>query len=247
MARAPYAEFRGDMVTIRNIRNCDYRTADDYTVRYYDATYDLRQVRTVDFIVVPFLASPSLAHLMASFGFEDGQYVGLSVEIRREKGERYFPLKGVLNQYELIYVIGDERDLVKQCTNVHLNGVYLYRTHLSADEAREMFVDVLRRANKLNMEPEFYNTFTNNCTTNLIRHVNHLPRRQLPYTYHVLLPGYFDRLLYDSGLIDNQQPFEQVRQAARINMAAYLAADSKDFSRLIRGESLAAGPGPVQK
>jgi len=236
MMRTPFAEFHGDLVTVHNIRNCEYRTADDYTVHYYDATFDLRQVRSVDFIVVPFLASPSLAHLMASFGFADGRYLGLSVEIRREKGERYMPLKGILNQYELIYVIGDERDLIKQCTDVYLNGVYLYRSNLSPEEARLMFVDVLRRANKLAMEPEFYNTFTNNCTTNLIRHVNRLPRRELPYTYHVLLPGYFDRLLYDAGLIENDRPFEQVRQAARINMAAYLAADSDQFSRLIRGQ-----------
>ncbi|NQT14268.1 MAG: DUF4105 domain-containing protein, partial [Planctomycetes bacterium] len=110
MATLAYGEFDANRVTVHNIRNCDYRTADDYTVRYYDKTFDLEKLESVDFIVVPFLASPGLAHVMMSFGFKRDDYLGLSVEIRREEGEKYFPLNGVLRQFELIYVIGDERD-----------------------------------------------------------------------------------------------------------------------------------------
>jgi len=234
MARLAHAELDGRLVTVHNIRNCDYRTADDYDVRYYDKTFDLDELESVDFIVVPFLASPGLAHVMVSFGFEGEQYVGLSVEIRREKGERYMPLYGVLRQFELIYVIGDERDLIKQCTDVHLNGVYVYRSKLTPEEARAMFVDVLRRANRLANRPEFYNTFTNNCTTNIVRHVNALGTRKLPYNYQVVFPGHFDELLYEKGLIPSDVSLAQARLRARVNRLAYLHGDSPDYSAKIR-------------
>jgi len=234
MARLPYAEMDGRLVTVHNIRNCDYRTADDYDVRYYDKRFDLDKLESVDFIVVPFLASPGLAHVMVSFGFEGEEYLGLSVEIRREKGERYMPLYGVLRQFELIYVIGDERDLIKQCTDVHLNGVYVYRSKFTRDEARAMLVDVLQRANQLANQPEFYNTFTNNCTTNIVRHVNALGTRKLPYNHQVVLPGHFDELLYDKGLIPTDVSLAQARLRARVNRLAYLHGDSPDYSAKIR-------------
>lgn len=235
MARLAGAEFHGNSVTVRNIRNCDYRTADDYTVGYYDKAFDLNKLESVDFIVVPFLASPGLAHVMMSFGFEDDQYLGLSVEIRREEGEKYVPLNGVLRQYELIYVIGDERDLIKQCTDVHLNAVYLYRGRFKPEEVRALFVDVMQRANQLAWQPEFYNTFTNNCTTNIVRHVNRLGTQQIPYGYRVIFPGHFDGLLYELGLVETDAPsFEQARLRSRVNQLAYLNGDNPNFSAKIR-------------
>ncbi|MFH1922308.1 MAG: DUF4105 domain-containing protein [Planctomycetota bacterium] len=235
MARLASAEFNGDRVTVGNIRNCDYRTADDYTVDYYDKTFDLAKLESVDFIVVPFLASPGLAHVMMSFGFQGDDYLGLSVEIRREKGEKYFPLNGILRQFELIYVIGDERDLIKQCTDVYLNGVYVYRSRLTPEEARALFVDVMRRTNQLARQPEFYNTFTNNCTTNIVRHVNRLGTRKLPYNHQVFFPGHFDELLHNRGLLATDAPsFEQARLRARVNRLAYLHADSPNYSAMLR-------------
>jgi hypothetical protein len=235
MARMAYGEFEGGSITVHNIRNCDYRTADDFTVRYYDKTFDLAELESVDFIVVPFLASPGLAHVMMSFGFRDDEYLGLSVEIRREEGEKYFPLNGVLRQFELIYVIGDERDLIKQCTDVYLNGVYVYRSRLTPAESRALFVDVIRRANQLTQQPEFYNTFTNNCTTNIVRHVNRLGTRKLPFNHQVVFPGKFGELLFEKGLIDTEAPsYEQARLRARVNRLAYLYADSPDYSAKIR-------------
>jgi len=234
MARLAYAEFHGDLVTVHDIRNCDYRTPDDYTVGYYDKTFDLKKLERVDFVVMPFLSSSNLAHMMVSFGFEGDQYVCVSVEIRREKGEKYFPMYGILRQFELMYVVADERDLIKQCTDVYLNGIYVYRSRLTPEEGRALFVDMMRRANQLATQPEFYNTFTNNCTTNLVRHINRLGTRKLPYNYQVLLSGHFDRLLYDEGLIDNDVSLAQARLRARVNRLAYLYGDSRDYSAKIR-------------
>ena len=123
----PYAETSGDLVHVHNIRNCRYFSADSFVVQYYDKTYDLRTLETVDFIVVPFPNLPRLAHTMLSFGFDGDEHVAVSVEIRREKGETYQFLRGIMDKYELMYVVGDERDLVKLRTNYRGDDVYLYR------------------------------------------------------------------------------------------------------------------------
>ena len=219
---------------MHNIRNCEYRTADDYTVHYYDRTFDLRKLDRLDIITIPFLDMPSLAHLMISFGFEGQEYLGVSVEIRKEKGEQYAPLKGVFRQFELMYVVGDERDLIRLCTDHYMNGVYIYPIRASRDEVRALFLDVMNRVNNLRDQPEFYNTFTNNCTTNIVDHINRLGYHKIPYDYHVMLPGYFDRLIYDLGMIQSDLSFEETRKRARINELAYLYRDAADFSAKIR-------------
>ena len=230
----PYAELHGDSVTVHNIRNCTYQTAEEYTVEHYDKTYDLNKIKTLDFVVTPFLNTPSLAHLAISFGFEDDDYVGVSVEIRKEKGEQYAPLKGVLRQFELMYVVADERDLIRLCTDHYLNGVYIYRVKVSPEEVRTMFVDVMTRANDLARHPEFYNTFTNNCTTNIVKHLNRTSRFHVPYGKGVLFPGYFDQTAYKLGLIDGDVSFEQLKLRSRVNRQVYFHADAPDFSSAIR-------------
>jgi len=228
------ADFQGDRVTVHNIRNCTYRTIDDYDVAYYDKTFDLNELTSVDFIVVPFNDLPGVAHTMLSFGFRDRDYLAVSVEIRKEKGEKYGPLKGFFRQYELIYVVADERDVIHKNAIHELCGVYVYRTRATPGQARELFVDVMQRVNKLVDEPEFYHTLTNNCTTNIRRHINHLAPGRIPYDYRVLLPGYSDKLAYDLGLLETDASFEQTRARARVNYQAYLHRDSPDFSEKIR-------------
>jgi hypothetical protein len=158
-----YGEFEGDLVTLYNVRNCEYHATDDYNVRYYTRAYDLNQLRTVDFIMVPFAGLPGAAHTFLSFGFDGPQnsaepaeqYVAASVEIRKEKGETYSFTKGIANGYELMYVIGDERDLIGLRANHRLDDVYIYRANATPEQARALFVDVVDRANKLRKEPEF--------------------------------------------------------------------------------------------
>lgn len=233
-ARLATAEFAGDQVTVRNIRNTEYRTEDDYTVRYYDKTFDLAKLKTVDFIVVPFAESAALAHTMLSFGFDDRDYLVVSVETRKEKGETYAAVAGFVNQYEIIYVVGDERDLIRLRTDYWMNDVYLYRTRATPEEVRVLFADVIERVNQLAARPEFYNTLTNNCTTNIRSHVNKLFPDRVPYDYRMLLTGYSDSLAYELGLLDTDESFERARESARINLLAYQVGDAPDFSQRIR-------------
>lgn len=230
----PYAEVTDDRVAVHNIRNCTYLSADSYVLNYYDRTYDLRDVESVDYILVPFRGMPSVAHTMLSFGLTNGEHLCVSVEIRREKGEAYQFFNGILNKYEIMYVLGDERDLVKLRTNYRKDDVYVYRLRATPDQARAMFVDVMTRVDSLAAQPEFYNTFTNNCTTNAFDHINHCASGKVPYSMGVLLPGYSDRVIYRAGLLDTDQPFEEARRRALVSEKAVQFAESPDFSQAIR-------------
>ena len=230
----PYVDLRGDKITIHNIRNSTYRTATDYDVAHYDKKFDLSKLTSVDFGVVPFNDIPGVAHTMLSFGFSGEDYVGVSVEIRKEKGEAYDPVKGFFRQYEIMYVVGDERDLIQRNTIHYLCDVYVYRTKATPEQARTLFLDVMQRVNKLHREPEFYHTLANNCTTNIRNHVNRLLPNRVPYDYRVLLPAYSDQLAYEPGLLATDTSFERTRERARVSYQAYLYRDDPDFSTKIR-------------
>jgi hypothetical protein len=229
-----YADIQGDHVTVHNIRNCRWQTLEDYTVAHYDKTYNLNRLKGVDFIVVPFNESPKLGHTMLSFDFDDRDYLAVSVEIRKEKGEQFNAAAGFFQQYELMYVVADERDVVQRRVNCDLSDVFLYRSTATPEQSRKLFLDIMRRVNKLSKEPEFYDTLTNNCTTNIRNHINHLWPNEVPYDYRVLLPGYSDRLAFDLGLIERHGTYEETRLNARINYLAYLNRESPEFSSKIR-------------
>lgn len=228
------AEIHDDRVKIHNVRNCHYITENDYVLDYYDKTYDLSKLTSVDFIVVPFKEMPSLAHTMLSFGFQEREFVVISVEARLEKNEPYSPVRGAAQQYELMYVIGDERDLIELRTEHRNVDVYVYRAQVKPEQAKAMFVDMLERANKLAKHPEFYDTFTNNCTTNIVDHVNKLQPNFLAYSYQIFLPGHSDRLAYDLGLLDRSVSFDELKKRAHVNARANAFADRRDFSQQIR-------------
>lgn len=234
----PYAEFRGNSIVAHNVRHCRYFDEDTFVVEHDDRTYDLGHLRAVDFFMVPFEDMPRLAHTMLSFEFvpPDGppQYLAVSIETRKEQGETYAAWKGSARQYELMYILADERDVVQLRTNHRGEDVYRYRTTATPDQARMMLIDVLARTNQLASRPEFYETFRNNCTTNLVDHVNRIKPNRLVYDYRVLLPGYSDQFAFDEGLIMPFGTFEETKQRAYINGKALAAANQEDFSQAIR-------------
>lgn len=235
MAVLPYAEIGDDQVTVHNIRDCVYRSDSEYVIKHYDATYDLRRIREVDFIVVPFNEAPSLAHTMLSFGFAEDRYLTVSVEARLERGETYSPALGAMRQFELIYLLADERDVILRRTKHRGAEVYLYRTRATPEQARTLFLDVMNRVNQIYQTPEFYDTLTNNCTTNLVQHVNRIRKHPVSlYDPRVLLPGYADQLAYELGLLDPQKSFAQLREEARVRDVANRNANRLDFSARIR-------------
>ena len=234
MAVMPAARFSGDSVYVTGIRNTAYETTERYTVAHYDRGYDLGRLESVWYLVEPFSGMKGPAHTLVSFGFGGGEYLAISVELRREPGEHFSPLKGVLKQYELMYVVADERDVIRLRTNYRHDDVYLYPVRATPEQRRRMLVSMLERANALRERPEFYNTLTNTCTTNIVRHVNEIAPRKVPLSYKVLLPGYSDQLAYDIGLLDTDLPFAEARARHHINARALRYAERPDFSDLIR-------------
>ncbi|HEX5471629.1 MAG TPA: DUF4105 domain-containing protein [Lacipirellulaceae bacterium] len=234
----PYAEFQGNQVTVRNVRNCKYFANDVYMVDYYDKTFDLNKVQGVDFIVVPFKGMPALAHVMISFDLAapDGKrdHLAVSVETRKQKDQNYNPLKGAFREYGLIYVVADEKDVIQFRTNYNGEDVYLYHTVASPKDAQDLLVDVLSRVNQIAETPEFYNTLTNNCASNIVRHVNRIRPNRIVADYRVLLPGYSDKLAYDEGLIVRHGTFEETKREAYVNPLAQRYAGREDFSEMIR-------------
>jgi hypothetical protein len=244
LAVLPYAVFEDSLVHVYNIRNTTYTSTDVHTPAHYDRTFDLNRLTSVWFIVEPFSDWGGSAHTFLSFGFEGPEYVTISVEARRERGETYHFLRGLLKRYELMYVVADERDAIKLRTNFRRDDVYLYPIRTTREKIRELFVAMLDRANQLRQRPEFYNTLTSNCTSNIVRHVNALTPQRIPFSYKWLFPGSSDQLAYEIGLIDTDLPFEQVRPHFKINQRALQFGNDPAFSVAIRSHLDPMGVAP---
>lgn len=234
VARLSTATIDGDLVTIRNVRNLDYRTEKDFTPRYYDKTYDLKKLDSVDMISVYWMG-PAIAHVFLSFGFAGEDYVAFSIETRKEIGEDYSAIKGFFRQYELYYLVADERDVIRVRTDFRVpeEQVYLYRTAVTPENARILFLEYMRAINRLAEKAEFYNALTSNCTTNIVLHARGFSRR-VGYHWKILLSGYADKYLYDIGGIDSRLEFKELKRLSLINERAHEAKDAPDFSQRIR-------------
>ena len=232
VAVLPWAEIQGTRVTIHNIRNCDYRSETDYTVRHYDRTFDLAKLKSIDLSLV-YWGSPYIAHTMLSFGFEGDGVVCFSVETRKEIGEAYSNFKGFFRQYELTYVVADERDLIGLRTNYRGEQVYLYRLDYSADLVRRIFLDYLSKVNSLKERPEWYNALTGNCMNSIRIHTApYNPDARLDW--RLIVNGFIDEMLYERKAVDTSQPFPELKKRSLINERAKGLDKSPDFSQLIR-------------
>jgi len=228
----PWADIQGDRVTIHNIRNCDYRSETDYTVRHYDRTFDLAGLKSIDLSLV-YWGSPYIAHTMLSFGFEGGGFVCFSVETRKEIGEAYSTIKGFFRQYELTYVVADERDLIGLRTNYRGEQVYLYRLQESTELVRKVFLAYLREVNSLKERPEWYNALTGNCMTSFrINTAPYNPDARLDW--RLIVNGFIDEMLYERRAIDTSLPFAELKKRSLINERAKGLDKSPGFSHLIR-------------
>lgn len=239
-AQLAHANFSGERLQLNNVRNAFYRTAQDYDVHWEQRNYDLAALESVWFVVEPFADWRGPAHTLLSFGFADGQYLAISVEIRKEQGEAFSPLLGVLRQYELAYIVGDERDLIGLRANHRNDDVYLYPVRTTRAKMRELLVSMLERTNAVAANPEFYNTLSNTCTSNIVDHIELIAPGRVPFSFKTLLPAYADDLAFDLGLIATDLPRDTFRQAYKINALAREYADRAEFSQGIRTRMPAA-------
>jgi hypothetical protein len=230
-----WADIDGDRITVHNIRNFDYRTETDFTPTYYNKQFDLRKLESVDVIAVYWMG-PAIAHVFLSFGFAGGDYLSISIEARKVKGEGYSTLKGFFRQYELYYVVADERDVIRLRTNYRhdpTENAYLYRVHGHIEDGKRLFLTYMEKLNDLKNTPEFYNSLTTNCSTNIWLNTR-VNADHLPFSWKILLSGYIPEYIYEAGRLDTSIPFAELQKRAHINARAQAADKAADFSRRIR-------------
>jgi len=225
-------------VRIHDVRHSVYRSEDDPDVRWETRTYDLAALRRAWYVVVPFPAFRRGAHTFVSFEFDDDRFLAISVEARKERGERYGILKGLYRRFEVIYVIADERDLIGLRTHVRGETAYLYPVRAPAEGVRAFFLDMLDTADALHHHPMFYNVLTNSCMTRLVEHLDGVRSRPLGWHLDVLLPALSDRLAHREGLIDTELSILEARECYRIDPSG-ISIDAPGFSCAIRRR----GPG----
>lgn len=230
------AEFKGDLVTVHNVRNFQY-IADGVpkVENYYDRTYDLSKLTKIWFVADPFHPGSLFAHTFLSFEFSDGNFLAITIEGRLTKEQEYTIHDGLLRTYPLIYIAADERDALYVRTNVAKNDMYLYPIKATPAQARLLLVDMLQRMNELSVNPVWYNAVTENCTSSIADHVDKIWPGLLPrFDWQTLFTNYADKLLIDKRLIDTTLPFEEARKKFYVTDKAQKIGYRDDFSTLIR-------------
>ncbi|MDP1771049.1 MAG: DUF4105 domain-containing protein [Methylobacter sp.] len=235
VSQLPYATFEGGIVTVHNIRNFNYRSEFDYQPAYYDQSYDITKLDGVDLFAFYWMG-PAIAHTIISFNFGEQGQLAVSIETRKELNEEYSTIKGFFRQYELIYILADERDVIRLRSNYRKNPPeegYLYRIKGSKENGQRLFLGYLKKINELHEKPQFYNTLLDNCTTAIwVR--SWVSDEQLPFSWKILLSGYLPEYLYESKLLEQQVPLSELQRQAYINSLAQAADQATDFSKRIR-------------
>jgi hypothetical protein len=233
-AKMPHVEVDGEKVHVGNVRNYTWRTPTDFTPGYEDRVYDVSTVSSTYFALSPIFNLEPVAHVWVCFGFSDGQHVAVSVEARGVNRQPFGLFSAMFRQFQLIYVIGDERDVIGLRAVARQVAVRFYPVRATKEGMRAFFLDMMERARSLGEHPEFYNLFVNNCLNNVTHHIRRLGKRDLPSEVRMLLTGFSDRFAYDNGFIDTNLPFEKAREAYRIDEWIRNTPLDETFSKRLR-------------
>ncbi len=235
VAVIPFATIHDDEVTVHNIRNFDYKSETKYITHYYSKTFNVSKLEGADLFAVYWMG-PAIAHIIVSFNFGEQGYLPISIEARKELGEGYSAIKGFFRQYELIYVVADERDVIRLRTNHRKNpteDVYLYQVQVPTENVKRLFLAYMKKINELKDCPKFYNTLVANCTNNIWLHARVNPDH-IPFSWKILLSGYLPEYMYQVGRLDRSISFAELQQRGHINERAQEADMAVDFSQRIR-------------
>lgn len=237
------AKFDKNFILLSNIRDAKYRSIHDYDVNYSSKIVNLNEVEELWFSIThfgPTLGKLGAAHVFLSFGLKDGSYISISAEARRLQGELFSwknIIGGLLHKNEIVYIVANERDLISIRTTYWNNDMFLYKLNVSKKDTQTILVDVLKRTNKLNEAPEFFHTITNNCTTNIMKHLYNAGLKVPKYSLHYVIQAQIDSMLYNNNLINNTPPLKETRKRNYVTQRAKKYKQHKEFSKKIREDS----------
>lgn len=231
VANIPQGTIEGDILTLHNVRNFDFKNKTEFAEKWETRTYDLSKLKSLD-LYLSYWSSPLIAHTIMSWGFENGDHLSVSIETRKDKTQQYSAIKGIYKQFTLAYIAADERDLIRLRTNFRKERVYLYRLNVSKERMRQFLESYVAHMNRLVKEPEFYHALTMNCTSAIRLHSEANPDR-LPSDWRLLANGHVDQYLYDYAAIRVDIPFDELRAQSRVDLEMQ-KLDAKDFSARIR-------------
>ncbi|WP_446745222.1 Lnb N-terminal periplasmic domain-containing protein [Silvibacterium acidisoli] len=232
VSRLASGDVSGSIITLHNVRDCDYRAELDYTCKWLTRTVDLNKLRGMD-LFMDYWGSPYIAHTILSFDFGDGHPVAFSIEARKQIGQSYSAVRGFFRQYTLISVVSGERDVIRLRTNYRKDeDIYLFHTTATVPFMRQLFLDYVAFTNQLHDHAEWYNAITSNCTTEIF-HLKAMHSQ--PFHLAILLNGKGDAMEYKLGnLATDGLSFDELKKRAYINPAAKAADKDPNFSERIR-------------
>lgn len=233
VARLATGTIDGNLVTLHDVRNFEWRSATDYTVRWETRSYDLDRIESLD-MIMSYWRGPAIAHMLMSFGFDDGAHVVFSVEVRRRKNQAFSEIGGFFKEFELSIIAADENDIIRVRTNVRGEEAYLYRVQMPRAAMRSLFIAYVEQANALERVPRFYNTVTVNCTT-LVYHMMQRIVGRLPFDYRVVFTGYLPSYVYRVGGLDHRYSLQQLRARGRITERARHGGTAQFSTEIRRG------------
>ncbi len=212
----PEVSVSGEKLSIKNLRDYTYLNGEIIAREYIDREFDLSKVSNAYFLINPFTGSNATAHTFFTFEFEDGQSFSVSVEARKEVGEKYSAIKGLLNEYELWIAWGTTHDFEERRTKYFKEDLYKYPLLVSTSTVRSVILDLASETERLASKPEFYNTIFSNCTNYLADSANRVSPGSIPWHYARVLTGYSDEYLYKLGLIPHDEPFLKVMEKYKV-------------------------------